>query len=555
MMQLRDYQQAAVASVWAFLDARADNPCVVLPTGAGKTPVIADMVRQACEWELRTLVVSHVKELLEQSARTLMQLMPGADCGVISAGLGRKQFGHQITIAGVQSIYRHADNLGVVDLVIIDEAHLIPESGDGMYRQLLVDLKVINPQVRCVGLTATPYRLTSGVICKPGNVLNEVCYDADVSTLIDAGWLSPLRSKSGKASPDLGGVHIRGGEYIERELQAAYDDDELIEKACRELLEQCDGRSSILCFTAGVEHGRKVHRAIVEMDTDRWLFVDGSTASAERARAVERFRSGAVRGLVNVNVYTTGFDAPNVDCVALMRATLSPGLYSQMVGRGLRKAPSKADCLVLDYGGNILRHGPIDNVKAPTKSPGNREKGEAIQKVCPGCDEIIPAAATMCPVCGHEFPRAVKHDEEASTEPILSKQRRPDVTLLVDRVSYSRHLKRGSADDAPATLRVTYFGNDLNRAAIDEFVCIEHDGFAKSKARLWWAKRSDRVMPRTVADALAEIKQHGLREPVKVTARHEPASGYYRVAEFEWNREALSTIDRVKELFGAEVVG
>jgi len=554
-MQLRDYQQAAVASVWAFLDARADNPCVVLPTGAGKTPVIADMVRQACEWGLRTLVVSHVKELLEQSARTLMQLMPGADCGVISAGLNRKQFGHQITIAGVQSIYRHADKLGVIDLLVIDEAQLIPESGDGMYLQLIRDLKTINPLLRCVGLTATPYRLTSGVICKPGNVLNEVCYEADVSTLIDAGWLSPLRSKSGKASPDLAGVHVRGGEYIEKELQAAYDDRDLIERACRELLEQCDERRSVLVFAAGVDHGRKVCERLREVDGSRWLFVDGATPAGERADAVDRFRAGAIRGLVNVNVYTTGFDAPNVDCVALMRATLSPGLYSQMVGRGLRKAPGKVDCLVLDYGGNILRHGPIDNVKAPSKSPGNREKGEAIQKVCPQCDEIIPAAATMCPVCGHEFPRAVKHDEEASTEPILSKARRPDVTLLVDRVSYTRHLKRGSADDAPATMRVTYFGNDLNRAAIDEFVCIEHTGFAGSKARLWWAKRSDRPMPRTVKDAIETIRQHGLREPAKVTARHEPASGYYRVAEFEWNREALSTIDRVKELFGAEVVG
>lgn len=555
-MQLRDYQHAAVAAVWQHLDARADNPCVVLPTGAGKTPVIAALTAQMCEWGLRTLVVSHVKELLEQSAATLARMLPGVDCGIISAGLGRKEFGRQVTIAGVQSIYRIAEKLGPIDLAIVDEAHLIPESGDGMYRKLLADLAVINPKVRCVGLTATPYRLTSGVICKPENILNHICYDADVADLIEAGWLSPLRSKAGRASPDLAGVHVRGGEYVERELQEAYDNDELIERACDELIAQAEGRNSVLVFAAGVEHGRKVRDRLNDIDGgERWMFVDGETPAGERAAAAAGFRSGAVRGLVNVNVYTTGFDAPNVDCVALMRATLSPGLYSQMVGRGLRKAPGKTDCLVLDYGGNILRHGPIDNVKAPKTKASDREKGEAIQKTCPECDEIIPAAATLCPVCGYEFPREVKHEVEASTEPILSRQRRPDVTIIVDRVSYSRHLKRGSADDAPATLRVTYFGSDINRAAIDEFVCIEHDGFARGKAQLWWAKRSDRPMPKTVREAVEVIRQHGLREPCRVTARHDPASGYYRVAEFGWESDKLATVKRVKELFGGEVVG
>ncbi len=164
-LTLRPYQAEAVQAVYDHLGKYKDNPCVVIPTGGGKTPVIAklcaDMVKQ---WKARVLVLSHVKELLEQSAATLARSCPDIPVGLYSAGLGKRETKQPVIVAGVQSIYKRICELDPFDLAIIDEAHLIPPDGEGMYRQLFTDMRAINPRVRFLGLTATPFRLQSGAI-------------------------------------------------------------------------------------------------------------------------------------------------------------------------------------------------------------------------------------------------------------------------------------------------------------------------------------------------------------------------------------------------------
>jgi len=216
-----------------------------------------------------------------------------------------------------------------------------------------------NPNVRLVGLTATPYRMTTGMICGPENLLNEVCYETSVRELIVQGYLCPLKTKAGRRKVDTTGLHIRGGEFIAGEVEALMDSGALVRDACAEIVDHTRDRHSVLIFAAGVAHARHVRRVLGELGQECG-FVCGETPAAERAETLARFREGALKYLVNVNVLTTGFDAPNIDCVAMLRPTNSPGLYYQMVGRSFRLHPDKTDSLVLDFGGNILRHGPVD---------------------------------------------------------------------------------------------------------------------------------------------------------------------------------------------------
>ena len=169
-LTLRPYQAEAVNAVYQHLATRDDNPCVVIPTAGGKTPILATICRDAVQrWDGRVLVLAHVKELLEQAVEKLQVTAPDLAnrVGVYSAGLKSRDTEHPIIVAGIQSVYKKACDLGPFDLILIDEAHMIPTDGEGMYHQFLADMRTINPNVRVVGFTATPYRMKSGPICTP----------------------------------------------------------------------------------------------------------------------------------------------------------------------------------------------------------------------------------------------------------------------------------------------------------------------------------------------------------------------------------------------------
>jgi len=380
---LRPYQANAVEAVYEHLRNRDDNPCVVIPTAGGKTPVMSTICRDAVEmWNGRVLILAHVKELLQQTADTLRRVAPDLDIGVYSAGLNSRDTDHPIIVAGIQSVYRRACELDRFDIILIDEAHLLPPDGEGMYRTFLADAKVINPNVRLIGLTATPYRMSTGMICGPENLLNHVCYEIGVKELIIQGYLCPLRSRAGKIKANLDNLHVRAGEFIASEIEAAMDNVVLVQSACEEIVELTQDRNSVLIFTSGVKHGQHVASSIERISGQKCGFVCGDTPGLERASILGRFKAGELKYLANVNVLTTGFDAPNIDSVALLRPTNSPGLFYQCCGRGFRLHPDKTDTLVLDYGGNILRHGPVDDLQI--KTPG-LSSGDAPAKECLLC--------------------------------------------------------------------------------------------------------------------------------------------------------------------------
>lgn len=228
-----------------------------------------------------------------------------------------------------------------------------------------------------------------------------------------------------------------------------------------------------------------------------------------------------------MGVLTTGFNAPAVDLIALLRPTKSAGLYVQMVGRGTRLAPGKENCLVLDFAGNVRRHGPVDLVRP--RRPGEADGGEAPTKVCPTCESIIALSATECPDCGHVFPaREVKIAPTAATLPVLS----PKVQWLpVHGVSYSRHDKLGGLP----SLKVTY---NCGLKSYSEWVCVEHQGYARQKAAEWWRKRAPGCpVPLTVAQAIAEAKR--LSRPSEISVR--PSGRYVEVSGYRFDPCAHST--------------
>jgi DNA repair protein RadD len=507
----------------------------------GKSIVLAQIATDAVSnWSGRVLILAHVKELLEQNADKIRGLCPELDVGVYSAGLNSRDTSHAVIVAGIQSVYNKACDLGSFDLIVIDEAHLIQPDGDGMYRTFLADMQVINPNVRLIGLTATPFRLKGGLICQPENLLNDICYEAGLKEMIQLGYLSPLTSKAGRVQAKLDNLHIRGGEFINSEIEEAMDNDELVNSACREIVELTKDRQSVLIFTSSVEHCEHVAAKISYWSGQECAIVTGSTPAGERAEIISRFKDEKVaddffsykprlKFLANVNVLTTGFDAPNTDCVVLLRPTNSPGLLVQMIGRGTRLCDGKDDCLVLDYGENILRHGPVDMITVQDKTSG---KGEAPAKKCPECLALIHAAYQTCPECGYEFPPPEKNNiqQTASTAGVLSGQ--VDYTPYdVQDTWYAVHEKRGAEPGTPKTMRVDYLiGFNQFKS---EWACPEHSGYARRKFEKWWKQRSNAPLPSSAQEAVALADDGALANASKIIVKSVAGEKFDRIVDYE----------------------
>lgn len=517
MLTLRPYQKAAIAAVYEYYHQKSGNCCIVIPTAGGKSLVMAAFIAGVLKtWpDQRILIVTHVRELIAQNHAEMIGLWPQAPAGIYSAGLGKREAQARILFAGIQSIHRRAQEVGHTDLVLIDEAHLIPGNSSTMYRRFLDGLAQINPALKVIGLTATPFRTNSGMLHEGKDALfTDIAYEAPVRDLIDQGYLSPLISKQPATRLDVSKVGTRAGDFIQRDLAAAVDQEAITRAAVTEIIEYGKDRRSWLAFCSGVEHARHVAEEFGRQNiTCRTIFCD--TPKDERDAIIAAFKRGEIRALASMGVLTTGFNAPAVDLIALLRPTKSAGLYVQMVGRGTRLAAGKENCLILDFAGNVRRHGPIDLVRPKRHGEGG---GDAPAKVCPECDSIIAISANECPDCGFVFPpRPVKIAPTAATLPVLS----PKVQWLpVDGVSYSRHDKL----DGLPSLKVTY---SCGLKSYSEWVCFEHQGYARQKAVDWWCKRAAGfAVPLSIDEAIAGATH--LARPSEISVR--PSGRYVEVS-------------------------
>jgi DNA repair protein RadD len=362
--------------------------------------------------------------------------------------------------------------------VAVHNCHLINNARQGGYRKLLGALAEINPALRVIGLTATPYRLGQGYLTEGKHALfHDILRPTTIEGLVHDGFLAPLRSKATELKLDVTGVKKTAGEYNAKELEARVNTDLNNYEAVREILKIADatGRKSVIVFCAGVEHAHSVADMFNELG-QRVGTIVGTTPPETRARIIELFRSGELRFVTNANVLTTGFDAPGVDIVALLRPTMSPTLYVQMVGRGMRVAEGKEDCLVLDFAGNVANHGPITAVEPNRKGGG----GGKPTKTCPECDEIMGAASKTCPHCGYEYPEKEREEKDPNwalgDEDIMGagrKQRKLRGWV------WRRHISKASGKEM---VKVSYYGENLSDQAVTEYLPVLHDGYARDKA-------------------------------------------------------------------------
>jgi DNA repair protein RadD len=517
MFELRPYQRQALDALDAYWQAGGGNPLIAMATATGKSLVIAWLIRDIIERYpgLRILGLTHVQELIEQNVDHVLRLWPDAPLGINCAALGRRDHDHPILFASIQSVFRRPQAIGRRDLILIDECHLVPHSGDGMYRSLIDSLRGTVPDLRVAGLSATPFRLDSGRLDEgEGKIFDDTVYSYGIGEGIRDGWLSPLSSKATTTTIDVSRVGRRGGEFIESELQDAADIEGVVSGACDEIVKHGSGRHCWLVFCTGIRHAIHVRDALRARGVATEA-VFAETSTDERERIIRDFKAGKITCLVNVNVLTTGFNVPQVNLLVMLRPTLSTGLYVQMIGRGTRKAAGKVDCLVLDFARNVYRHGPVDciNVDAMKSKSDTAVKPDTVRaRVCPECDELNPINVYVCVGCGHEWPRPApkpKHATIADAVPVLSGGQ---TWLPVTHVALHVHFKRADPS-APPSLRVTYV---CGLATYDEYVSFERQGYPRTLAEKWWfALSGGTPAPATVAEAIE--RSHEIDRAIEIT--------------------------------------
>ncbi|MBR2694811.1 MAG: DEAD/DEAH box helicase family protein [Thermoguttaceae bacterium] len=529
MIKLRDYQINAINATYEWMRDNPGNPVCVAPTGSGKAVLIARICRDAWQTGRRAIVLAHVKELLEQEADKLQQYCPDLLFGVYSAGLNSRDTDSQVLVAGIQSVYNKAKQLGGFDVVLIDEAHRVSTKKIGTYRHFLKDLKEINPNTRIIGFTATPYRTGEGVIYGKDKLFDDISYEIDIQYLIGQGFLAPLVSKAGDKDTiaDYDALHIERGDFVTEEVENLVMEPKIVWYACRDLLAKTADRQSVLIFAVSIAHAQVVQDIITNDFHQECGLITGKTTAEERAAMQARFKSKELKYLVNVNVLTTGFDSPGIDSVVLLRPTASPVLYVQMVGRGFRIAEGKTNCLVLDYGGNVMRHGPVTNVnvrdgKPKRESDRERDPKKTGMKTCPNCDAIIERYWMKCPYCEYEWPI---HEMVSDSADIMGGEVESQ-SAEVQRVKYRVWQKKGDPS-APLTMRVDYqigFGD-----FVSEWVCPEHQGYAYKRFCEWWDERCNIEPPDTAEECVLYAEAGLLAEPLRITYVPKPGTSYREI--------------------------
>ena len=501
---LRDYQTDAVAALSVHLD-RGLNPLCVLPTGSGKSLVIAGLIAKRKQ---RALVLSHVSELLDQDAKALRRLDPSITMSFFAAGLGEKNAGAQVVFGSVQSVYRNLDRFKKSrPLVIVDEAHLCPRSGDAMYAQVFDHFQ----EARRSGFTATALRVDSGSLIDGDDAwFNSVAHKVEVAELIEKGWLLPLSGVIAEQQANLESVGTRNGDFIQGEMQQAVSASLSLPEVVARTCELAAKRKSWLVFACGVDHAHDIEGAFLQHGIDAEVVI-GATDDDVRSKRVERFRTGELRCLINVGVLTTGFDAPGLDCIVSMRPTKSPVLWQQMLGRGMRIAQGKKNCLLLDFVGNLERLGgagcviDITDQRLPTDLR-EKEKRLIARKMAKRKLPVYFDASGRDPMMsGDSFDAEVK-----GLRFFLADSRTyPGKRLIVGQYTLQDQFAR--------SFKASFY------------LCVEYSGFPWVKACEWFGRRGiiQAGVPRDCLTAKALAESFDL--PVEVAVRRDERAKAYVV--------------------------
>lgn len=498
-MEDRWYQSESSDATIECIDKDVNAaPLVVAPTGAGKTIIMCLIIDKYLSKHPThdVVVLSHNKYILRQNHAALEGYFE-IDIGLYSASLKSRTI-NKITVAGIQSVYNKGCMFNSHKcLFLIDEAHMVPTRGEGMYRTFMQS----QHGSILAGLTATHYRLGHGYIHKgDGALFNSIAYDLssfeNFNRLVDEGYLSKLYSKSTECELNTEGLKTTGGEFNIKAMVERFDRDAITDAAIDETVKYGKKYKKWLIFAIEIEHAEHIVESLARHGITA-ACVHSKRSDAENDQIIEDFKAGKYRAIVNVNMLTIGFDVPDIDLIVLLRPTESPSLHVQMVGRGLRvvyaigmpvdtieqrlaaiEAGPKQHCLVLDFAGNTARLGPINDIKVKQKGEPQGD-GEPITKQCPECGVIQHPSVRFCDSCGYEFIFKQKIQSQAHNDAIVKTEEQPlREWVKVDDVKYSIHQKRGK----PSSLRVTYKSGFVS---FSEWVGIDHGGREGYRARHW----------------------------------------------------------------------
>lgn len=422
-IQERWYQEEAVEALFVSIESGEDcHPLVVAPTGTGKTHIISKFVdRYLNKYPLSNiLVLCDESNVLQQDYDTLCEYFSDAIVGLYSASLFSREKS-KITVAGIQSVYRRADEFSDCNIIIIDEAHAIGMKETGMYKKFLRKIKA-----NYIGLTATPFRTGSGYIHEgKGALFNKLAYDMSepkiFKRLQDEGYLSKIYSQATfkVLDADKEGVGTQSGDYKLDDLSDKFDREEITKDCCDEIIKFAKeaNRKKWLIFAIDIKHADHIRDYLV---SEGIKAESVHSEKSDKNQIVKDYKNDKYQALVNVNILVKGFDEPRIDLIATLRPTKSPVIHVQSIGRGLRvvyadgydistaearlkaiEAGPKQECVVLDFPGNTDRLGPIDNVTIKKKGD-KKGKGNLI-KICPECRTKNHLSVRHCIKCGFEF--------------------------------------------------------------------------------------------------------------------------------------------------------
>lgn len=547
----RDYQLAVDAAIWRWFATHPnpdEHPIVGMPTGTGKAFQIAYFMYNALRSyaNQKFLVATHVKELVDQNYEEFINLWPQAPAGVYSAGLKRKDTQQKIIFCGIASIVKQIQAFGRVDMLIVDECHLISNRETSMYMKVIAALRVLNPHLRVLGFTATPWREGQGHLTEGDGIFTDMAIDLtdmeSFNRFIREGYLLPPVSKPTKTILDVDGVRLVAGDFNEKDLQIAVNKDKITYAALTETLEYAQGRRSWIVFASGLEHCDKIREMLTYLGVSCRV-VHSKMTNAERDENIRAWKDYEYTAVINMGILTTGVNHPGLDLIVMLRPTMSSKLWVQMLGRGTRPlfikegfdlstiygrlasiaASPKQDCLVMDFAGNIKRCGPINDPLIPKKKGAS--KGEAPIKICESCGMYNHISARFCggePFktvmgCGTEFVFQVKITKQASTQEVYKNEAPVIKVYKVEQVTCAVNKGRNGKPDS---IRVTYYHSFSEK--VMHFLLIHHGPAKREQAQKWWAKRTNLPMPLTCEAVVEMIPSFPVPTHVRVWANAHP---------------------------------
>lgn len=509
-IQNRWYQTEALNALFGYFYEKSGHPLIALPTGSGKGVVIAQFCAQILQHYpySRIIVATHVKELVAQNYKQMLRVWPDAPAGICAAGLKRKEYNYPITFGLVKTLVNIIDVFGHVDLLLVDEAHLIGDSADAAYLRMIARLVQRNPKLKVIGFSATCFRTGMGKLTN-GPIFTDIAYDiCDIpgfARLFSEGFLVPPIAKKTEVQYDTSNVSMTAGDFAQKELNEITANEKVTWALLQESLKLGANRSHRLAFATGVEH------SILMADMLRSLglkakAVHSKMPEGQRDEIIAQWLAGEIDTLTNNGIATTGIDCPMLDHIIMARPTRSVGLWVQMLGRGTRPFETigwqKTDCLVTDHGGNARRLGTIDDPFIPKQKV--KGGGDAPVKICPVCDTYNYASARQCVACGEIFDVRIGYTEKAFEGPLVRSDLPIYEKFKVDHVFYMRYMKANPQPHDNPVIKATY---QCGLQRFVEFVALEAPGYGGKRAREWWRQRFPNAAdpPATVNEAMLQF--------------------------------------------------